>query len=144
MLITWYSCASLLLFVHACSVSHSRLTLGDPMDCSMPGSSVHGIFQARILESVAISYSRGFSRPRDRTHVSSIGTRVPGGASGREPTCQCRRHKRHRFNFWFKRSPGGGHGNLLQYSCLENAMDRGAWQATVHGEIGRASCRERV
>ena len=31
------------------------------------------------------------------------------------------------------RSPGGGHGNLLQYSCLENPMDRGVWQATVHG-----------
>ena len=31
------------------------------------------------------------------------------------------------------RSPGGGHGNLLQYSCLENSVDRGAWWATVHG-----------
>ena len=31
------------------------------------------------------------------------------------------------------RSPGGGHGDPLQYSCLENSMDRGAWQATVHG-----------
>ena len=31
------------------------------------------------------------------------------------------------------RSPGGGHGNPLQYSCLENPMDRGGWQATVHG-----------
>ena len=31
------------------------------------------------------------------------------------------------------RSPGGGHGNPLQYPCLENSMDRGAWQATVHG-----------
>ena len=31
------------------------------------------------------------------------------------------------------RSPGGGHGNLLQYSCLENSMDRGAWWATVYG-----------
>ena len=31
------------------------------------------------------------------------------------------------------RSPGGGHGNPLQYSCLENSMDRGAWLATVHG-----------
>ena len=30
------------------------------------------------------------------------------------------------------RSPGGGHGNPLQYSCLENSMDRGAWRATVH------------
>ena len=36
------------------------------------------------------------------------------------------------------RSPGGGNGNPLQYSCLENAMDRGAWRATVHGitELG--------
>ena len=31
------------------------------------------------------------------------------------------------------RSPGGGHGNALQYSCAENHMDRGGWQATVHG-----------
>ena len=31
-----------------------------------------------------------------------------------------------------RRSPGGGHGNPLQYSCLENPMDRGVWQATVH------------
>ena len=30
------------------------------------------------------------------------------------------------------RSPGGGHGNPLQYSCLENPMDRGTWQATIH------------
>ena len=33
---------------------------------------------------------------------------------------------------WSGRSPGGGHGNALQYSCLEKPMDRGAWQATVH------------
>ena len=43
----------------------SRPTLGNPMDCSPPGSSVHGIFQARILEWVAISFSRGSSQPRD-------------------------------------------------------------------------------
>ena len=43
-----------------------------PMDCSLPGSSVHGIFQARILEWVAISFSRGSSQPRDRTWVSCI------------------------------------------------------------------------
>ena len=35
------------------------------------------------------------------------------------------------------RSPGGGNGNLLQYSCLKNSMDRGAWQATVHGVAKR-------
>ena len=44
-------------------------TLCDPMDCSLPGSSVHEIFQERILEWVAISFSRGFSQPRDQTRV---------------------------------------------------------------------------
>ena len=44
----------------------------DPVDCSLPVSSVHGIFQARILEWVAISFSRGSSQPRDRTHVSYV------------------------------------------------------------------------
>ena len=46
-----------------------------PMDCSSPGSSVHGILQARILAWVAISFSRRFSRPRDRTRVSYIAGR---------------------------------------------------------------------
>ena len=55
-----------------------------------------------------------------------------GGASGKEPACQCRRHKRCRFNPWVGRSPGGGHGNPLQYSCLENPMDRGARWAAVY------------
>ena len=45
----------------------------DPVDCSPPGSSVNGILQARILVWVPISFSRGSSRPRDRTHVSWIG-----------------------------------------------------------------------
>ena len=44
----------------------------DPMDCSLPGSSVHGILQAKILEWVAISFSRGSSQPRDQTHVSCV------------------------------------------------------------------------
>ena len=56
-------------------VSQSCLTLCNPMDCSPPGSSVHGIFQARILERVAISFSRGSSQPRDRTQVSHIAGR---------------------------------------------------------------------
>ena len=46
-------------------VIHSCPTLCDPMDCNLPGSSVHVIFQARVLEWVAISFSRGSSRPRD-------------------------------------------------------------------------------
>ena len=53
-------------------VKVKSLSLCDPMDCSLPGSSIHGIFQARVLEWVAISFSRGSSRPRDRTPVSCI------------------------------------------------------------------------
>ena len=51
-------------------VAQSCLTLCDPMDCSLPGSSLHGILQAGVLEWVAISFSRGSSRPRDWTCVS--------------------------------------------------------------------------
>ena len=47
-------------------------TLWNPKNCSLPGFSVHGIFQVRILEWVAIPFSRGFSQPRDRTWVSCI------------------------------------------------------------------------
>ena len=47
-------------------------TLCDPMECSLPGSSVHGILQARILEWVAIPFSRGSSQPRDPTQFSCI------------------------------------------------------------------------
>ena len=54
------------------SVAQSCPTLCNPMDCSLPGSSVCGISQARILEWVAISFSRGSSWPRDWTHVSCI------------------------------------------------------------------------
>ena len=50
----------------------SRSTLCNPMDCSLPGFSVYAIFQARVLEWVAISFSRGSSRPRDQTQVSCI------------------------------------------------------------------------
>ena len=50
-------------------IAQSCLTLWDPMDCSLPGSSVHGIFQAIVLEWIAISFSRGSSQPRDRTRV---------------------------------------------------------------------------
>ena len=53
-------------------VTQSCLTLCDPMDCSPPGSSVHGILQARILEWVAMPYSTGSSRPRDWSRVSCV------------------------------------------------------------------------
>ena len=53
-------------------VAQSCPTFSDPMDCSLPGSSIHGIFQARVLEWVAVSFSRGSSRLRDWTRVSRI------------------------------------------------------------------------
>ena len=64
--------------MHAKSLQ-SYLTLCNPMDCSLPGSSVHGILQARILEWVAMPSSRGSSRPWDQTlgsYVSGIGRQV--------------------------------------------------------------------
>ena len=56
-------------------VTQLCLTLCDPMDCSPPGSSVHEILQATILERVAIHFSRGSSRPRNQTQVSYIAGR---------------------------------------------------------------------
>ena len=55
-----------------CLVTKPCSTLCDPVDCSTPGSSVHGISQARILQWFAISFSRGSSQPRDGTCVSYI------------------------------------------------------------------------
>ena len=81
-------------------VAQSCLTLSDPMNCSLPGSSVHGIFQARVLEWGAIAFSGS--------------TGDVGSISESE------------------RSPGEGNGNPLQYSCLDNPLNRGVWQATVH------------
>ena len=66
---TIFSCPKVL-------VAQLCLTLWNPMDCSSPGSSVHGIFQARILEWVAISLSMGSSWPRDWTWVSCIAGRL--------------------------------------------------------------------
>ena len=58
--------------VCVCTVVQFCPTLFDPMDYSLPGSSVHGIFHARILEQVAISYSMGSSQPRNQTRISCI------------------------------------------------------------------------
>ena len=127
------------------------------MDYSPLDSSDNGIISARILEQVVISSSRGSSWPRDQIQVSYV------YCIGRwiffnhwfftfwEAPCVC--------VYWASqvvpvvknppanagdtgdvgsipglgRSPGGGHGNPLQYSCLENPMDRRAWWAAVHG-----------
>ena len=97
--------------VYACSVVSDC----DPMDCSSPGSTVHGIFQARILEWVAISYSREFSQPRTRTCFSFISC---NGSPKLDLYCA---------NFQvFKWHP-------TPVLLPGKSMDRGAWQAAVPG-----------
>ena len=72
--------------------------------------------------------------PSANQRSTQITRSFPGSASSKEPACQCRLDVRYMDSIpGSRRSPGGGHGNPLQYSCLENPMDRGAWWATVHG-----------
>ena len=66
-------------------IAQSCLTLCDPMDWGLPGSSVHGILQARILEWVAVPFSRGSSQPRDQTQVSHITGRFPFSRGSSQP-----------------------------------------------------------
>ena len=66
------SSSQLITSFHSCFFAQLCPTLWDPLDYSPPGSSVHGIPQARILEEVAIFFSRGSSWPRDQTHISCI------------------------------------------------------------------------
>ena len=73
-----------------CLAAQLCFTLCDPVDCSPPGSSVHGILQASILEWVPIPFSRGFSGSRDQTHVSCTAGRFfttePPGSLQRKET----------------------------------------------------------
>ena len=57
----------------------------------------------------------------------------PGGSDGKEHACQGRRHWRHGFDSWVGSIPYRRNSNPLQYSCLKNPMDKGAWWSTVHG-----------
>ena len=79
-----------------------------------------------------------------RKCVSHFGGSFPGGASGREPTCHCRRLRDTPSGPGLARSFGGGHGNSLQYSCLENPVDRGAWRAPVLGVAKESDMTERL
>ena len=95
--------------------SRSVVSYSLPPCGSLPGSSVHRIFQARILEWVAISFSRGSSQPRDRIQVSHIAAdsflSEPQGKPQQWPLGSLERE---------------GNGSPLQYSHLENLMDGGA------------------
>ena len=98
-------------------VARSRPTLCDPMDCSLPGSSVHGILQARILEWVAIPFFRGSSWPRDRTQVSCTAGRF--------------------FTAWATRED-----RLLLYICLNQQDGQGwAWPLRQPWTLGDDCCQ---
>ena len=81
---------SFLKAVCGCSLAKSCLTICEPMDCSLPGSSVRGISQARIQEWVAISFSRESSWSRDQTHVSCVGKWILYHWATREAHKDCR------------------------------------------------------
>ena len=70
-----------------CLVTNRVQLFCDPIDCSLPGSSAHEISQAGTLEWVAISFSRGFSHPRDWTHVSYIKGRFFTAEPPGKPIC---------------------------------------------------------
>ena len=106
-------------------VAQSSPTLSDPMDCSPPGSCIHGIFQAKVLEWGAIAYSA-------HTHIHTYKNVYMGflnGIRGKEPVCQCETDTG--LIPGSGRLPGGGHSKPLQYSCLENPKHRGVWWAMV-------------
>ena len=99
-------------------VAQSCPTFFDPMDCSLPGSSVHGIFQARMLEWIAISFSRGSSQPRNRTGVYRIAGRrftvwatweAHGCGTHRQPTVHA---------FWSRSSHGSNWIIHLKLLCV--------------------------
>ena len=95
-------------------VAQSCMTRSNPMDCSLPSSSVHGIFQARVLEWGAIAFSNQAALMIKNLSANAVDARDTGSIPG-------------------SRSPGVGNGKPLQYSRLKNLMDRGGWWATVHG-----------
>ena len=100
-------------------VAQSCPILSAPMDCSLPGSSIHESFQARVLEWVAISFS-------DKDWLFTLfllAVGFPDGLDGKESACNAGDLG---LIPGLGRSSGVGHGNALQYSCLEIPMDRGS------------------
>ena len=112
-----------------CLASSSCPTLCDPMDCSLPGSLVHGIFQAWILEWVAISFSRGLSRLRDQTWVSHIvGRRFTVWAT-RETHKGSQTQSRHS-SLWHDEASNHVEEIQAARQCVEPLGAGGGWPST--------------
>ena len=115
-------------------VTQSCPTLHNPMDCSRPGSSIHGIFQGRVLNWGAIAFSTKMAWQPPNNHflcfllLSPEG--FPGGSVVKNPLTNAGDAGSIP---GLGRFPGKGNGNPLQYSCLGNPRDRGTWWAIVHG-----------
>ena len=108
-----------------CLVSQSCLTLWESMDCSLPGSCVHGILQARILEWVTVPFSRGSSWSRDQTRVSCIASRFfTLWATGKFPFIFLLRYKWHtgQVCFWpaFDPNKWGWQKGLLRVERIKS------------------------
>ena len=111
-------------------VTQSCLTLFDPVDCSPPGSSVHGILQARMLEWGAISFSRGSSPPRDRTQVSCTAGRFFCLSHRGSPKC-LRLREIKRFS-WRGGPAGPGMGGTLKENRGGGQRSRKWWGMKKH------------
>ena len=114
-------------------VAQSCQTLCDPMDCSLPGSCVHGIFKARVLEWVAISFSRGSSRPRGRTWESwAVGRRFHRLSHQGSPVTACRaginsRHSLGRVLWGLQRSVQAPTAGFAFRMCLLTTTFSSVW-----------------
>ena len=86
------------------------------------------ITRSSCLKKMQISGSC-LNLPESKYRVETKDLQIVRWLRGKESTCQCRRHG---FNPWVRRFLGEGSGNHLQYSCLGNPIDGGAWQTTVH------------
>ena len=100
------SCMKVHICVRVRTQSFSCVTLCNPLNLDPPGSSIHGVFQARTLEWVAISSSRGSSRPKDGTHISCIHRWILHHWAAREAPHKGVGHPRG-FVFWQGREEAG-------------------------------------